>query len=124
MSWSLKEYIQRMQKIAELEDWDTSLQERHLEALNESVLEALTVQYKGAADQIDAYLKLRAKRPEGFWATCKALNEVIFQEWKDLKKLSRALHTRFYPSKKKKKKKDEKVKKVSDQQDNNQEDCK
>lgn len=127
MSWSLEEYIQRMQRVAELEGWDTSLQAKHLEVSNSSVLEALNLQYQGAADQIDSYLRIRAKRPNEFWAACKALNETVFPEWRDLKKLSKSLNSRFYPAKskpKKKKSKDEKTKKGSNQQDSNQEDCK
>lgn len=119
MNSELKAKIVKIIQVANLEGWDTSQLQKHHDEIDKYPLEsieALALKYGALSDTAEKYLKLRARRSEEFWETCRIQNSTWLQEWVDLRNFTKTLKNRIV-----KRLKNGKAK-VSDQSDTNQED--
>lgn len=85
-------------EVANLEGWDTSQLRKHLDncdTYSKESIEALSLKYGELSQTARQYLRLRAKRNDAFWETCRIQNATWLQEWVDLRSFVKTLKARL-----------------------------
>ena len=112
MNHDLETLIKPVMEVVQLEGWDISLLQKHIEKypqLDQSVQEGLRLHYELVIEQSKCYLKLYNKRSQIFWQNCRATNSNFLEEWVHLRRIAKVIHKKLYPKPKRPNGKENKV---------------